>query len=95
MPVNAVGMGGGLPAVVPPPGRETPSFAETLRQAVEKLNETQHKADRTLAQFLTGEIQDVHQVVLAMEEARLAMQLAVQVRNRIVEAYQELSRMQI
>ncbi|MGQ9531350.1 MAG: flagellar hook-basal body complex protein FliE [Desulfotomaculales bacterium] len=95
MPVNAVGMGGGLPAVVPLSTRETPSFAETLRQAVDKLNETQLRADRTLAQFLTGEIQDVHQVVLAMEEARLAMQLAVQVRNRIVEAYQELSRMQI
>jgi flagellar hook-basal body complex protein FliE len=95
MPVNAVGMGGGWPAVVPPSAQATPSFAEALRQAVEKLNETQLRADRALAQFLTGEIQDVHQVVLAMEEARLAMQLAVQVRNRIVEAYQELSRMQI
>ncbi|MBC7105907.1 MAG: flagellar hook-basal body complex protein FliE [Firmicutes bacterium] len=95
MPVNPVGAGGVKPTVAASAAREGPSFAQTLREALERLNETQLNADRALAQFLTGELQDVHRVVLAMEEARLAMQLAVQVRNRVVEAYQELARMQI
>jgi len=42
-----------------------------------------------------GQIDDIHQVTIAMEKATLSLQLAVQVRNRMVEAYQEISRMQV
>lgn len=71
------------------------SFADLLKKAVEDLNQSQVKADKVVEGFLAGDIQDVHQVMIAMEEARLTMQLAVEVRNKIVEAYQEISRMQI
>ena len=71
------------------------SFGEMLNKALEDVNGAQLKADETAKRFLTGEIQDVHQVVIAMEEARLMMQLAVEVRNKVVEAYQEISRMQV
>ncbi|MCL6559015.1 MAG: flagellar hook-basal body complex protein FliE [Firmicutes bacterium] len=71
------------------------SFADVLNSAVEKLNQTQVKADDLVKQMLTGEIEDIHQVTVAMQEAKLSMQLAVEVRNKIIEAYQEVSRMQI
>ncbi|HOV80436.1 MAG TPA: flagellar hook-basal body complex protein FliE [Bacillota bacterium] len=76
-------------------GSGTVSFPEMLENALKKLNDSQIKADELTRRFLTGEIEDIHQVTIAMQEARLCMQLAVEVRNRIVEAYQEISRMQV
>ena len=73
----------------------TGSFGQVLSNALDKVNNAQLKADDTVKQFLVGEIQDMHQVTIAMEEARLMMQLAVEVRNKAVEAYQEISRMQV
>lgn len=70
-------------------------FGEVLDKAIEKLNDVQTKADEVTQRFLVGEIQDIHQVTVAMQEAKLTMQLAVEVRNKIVEAYQEISRMQL
>lgn len=71
------------------------SFGEMLANALDEVNRAQLKADGMVKKFLTGEIQDIHQVTIAMEEARLMMQLAVEVRNKIIEAYQEISRMQV
>jgi len=71
------------------------SFAGVLDNALKKLNDTQVKAEQLTSELLTGEIQDIHQVTIAMTEAKLAMQLAVEVRNKIIEAYQEVSRMQV
>ncbi len=71
------------------------SFGEVLSNALEEVNRAQLKADGMVKKFLTGEIQDIHQVTIAMEEAKLMMQLAVEVRNKIIEAYQEISRMQV
>lgn len=71
------------------------SFGEVLSRALDDVNKAQLKADETTKKFLTGEIQDIHQVTIAAEEARIMMQLAVEVRNKVVEAYQEMSRMQV
>ena len=71
------------------------SFAGMVDKALKYLNDIQVKADNLTSELLTGEIEDIHQVTIAMQEARLAMQLAVEVRNKAVEAYQEISRMQI
>jgi len=80
-----------------PKEKQTPaaSFGEMLQKALEEINTAQVKADQLQLKFITGEVQDLHQVVIAMEEARLLMSLAVEVRNRVVESYQEISRMQI
>jgi flagellar hook-basal body complex protein FliE len=66
-----------------------------LNNALKELNDTQVKADNLTRDLLTGELQDLHQVTVAMQEARLTMQLAVEVRNKVIEAYQEITRMQI
>lgn len=71
------------------------SFSDILNNAITKLNDTQTRADNLAVEFLTGEVQDLHQVTIAMQEAKLTMQLAVEVRNKVVEAYQEISRMQV
>lgn len=74
---------------------ENKGFGEVLNQAIGKLNDAEVKSDEVMQRFLVGDIQDIHQVTIAMQEAKLTMQLAVEVRNKIVEAYQEISRMQL
>ncbi len=70
-------------------------FADLLNNALNNLNETQLKAEKLTLDLLTGEVQDLHQVTIALQEAKLTMQLAVEIRNKVVEAYQEVSRMQV
>lgn len=74
---------------------EGSSFGKILSQAISDVNQSQVKADRMENQLITGEIQNLDQVIIAMEEARLMMSLAIEVRNRVIEAYQEVSRMQV
>jgi len=73
----------------------TKSFGELLAAAVERVNEAQWEADQAVKALALGEAQDIHQVTLAMEKADLMLQLAIRVRNKAIEAYQEISRMQI
>ncbi|MBT9175942.1 MAG: Flagellar hook-basal body complex protein FliE [Firmicutes bacterium] len=94
-----------LPPIAPvaplPPVKSAPSsdgsqgFAAQLSEALTQVNELQLKADELAKQLALGEIQDVHQVTVAMAQAQLSLQLAVQVRNKMVEAYQEIARMQV
>jgi len=74
---------------------DTESFKTIFDNTLKNLNDNQLKAGETVQRFITGEIQDIHTVMIAMEEARLSMQLAVEVRNKLVEAYQEIARMQV
>lgn len=71
------------------------SFAQTLTQALEQVNRLQMEADSEAAKLALGTATDLHQVMIVGERAQLALQLTIAVRNKVVEAYQELSRMQI
>ncbi|MDR7415632.1 MAG: flagellar hook-basal body complex protein FliE [Armatimonadota bacterium] len=87
---------GPLGPVSASPIRETLSaFAEALERAVRSADELQRRADAAAAALADGRTDDVHAVMVAVEEANLALQLAIQVRNRLLEAYQELIRMQV
>lgn len=68
-------------------------FLETLRSAVEQVGQLQSEADSTVTNMLNGNGQDVHSAMIAVEKANLAFELMLQVRNKIVSAYQEVSRM--
>lgn len=70
-------------------------FSEQLKQAFNEVNDTQIEADKITRDFLAGKVEDLHQVTIATQQANLALQLTVQIRNKIVDAYQEISRMQI
>lgn len=71
------------------------SFAERLQDALETVIDAQQQADREALRVAAGDLSNLHQAAIAMEEAKMTLQLAVQVRNKIVEAYQEISRMQV
>lgn len=70
-------------------------FGQFLKQALGEVNKLQHEAEQTAAKVVTGEIEDIHQAVLAAEKAMLSLQLTIQVRNKVLEAYQEIIRMPV
>ncbi len=71
------------------------SFKETLKEFINDVNEMQQNADETANAFLRGEITDLHQVTLAVEKARVSLELLLQIRNKVMESYQEIMRMQV
>lgn len=70
-------------------------FGQALSNAISNLNETQNAADDASVRMAAGDPIDLHEVMLARETASLHFQLAVQVRNKLVEAYQDVMRMQV
>lgn len=73
----------------------THNFKDTLQGLVKDVDKMQKNAEETSRRLLTGEIEDVHQVMVAMEEAQTSFQLMMEIRNKIVEAYKEVLRMQV
>ena len=76
-------------------GTDGPSFADTLAQSLDKVNTLQEKADVAIQDFITGDTRNIHETMLAVGKADLAFRLTMQVRNKMVEAYQEVMRMQV
>lgn len=70
------------------------SFSAMLKQSLEQVNALQGKADTLIAKVAAGDLQAVHEAMLALGQAGLAFDLTVQVRNKLIEAYQELMRTQ-
>ena len=92
---NIQGLGSPLP-ISPPtaqPGQNQPDFAQTLREGMRQIDQLQADANQKSAQLLQGDGQDVHAAMIAVEKAELSFQLMMQVRNKIVSAYQEISKM--
>ena len=76
-------------------GAQRTTFATALTEGVDRVGAALAKADAAIVQAAIDGSQPPHQVMLAIEEARLSFQLALQVRNRLIEGYQELMRMQV
>lgn len=74
---------------------KTQDFGAWLAGALGGVNRQLVQADQGLRELAAGETQNLHQVMIALEEARIGVQLLVQVRNRLLEAYQEVLRMQV
>ncbi|MGB5106723.1 MAG: flagellar hook-basal body complex protein FliE [Candidatus Zixiibacteriota bacterium] len=71
------------------------TFKDTLSQFVNSVNDLQGRAADTETAFLKGDITDVHQVMIAVEEASVAFELLMEIRNKLLEAYQTIQRMPI
>jgi len=71
------------------------SFSQILKDALESVNTYQKDYESVLTRQLFSEDIDLHDVVIAGEKARLSLELALQIRNKAIEAYQEIMRMQI
>ncbi|MGI6452766.1 MAG: flagellar hook-basal body complex protein FliE [Syntrophomonadaceae bacterium] len=74
---------------------KTVSFGDLLKNMIEEANTLQQRADRLTESFLMGEPVEIHQVVLAMEKADIALRQTMQIRNKMLEAYKEIANMQI
>lgn len=71
------------------------SFSSKLKEKLGEVNEIQIIAEQKQEAFIKGEDVDIHELMLTSQEAKLSLQLAVEMRNKLVEAYQEISRMQL
>lgn len=69
-------------------------FEDTLRGAIQGTQQMQNDAQEQVNNLLSGNSQDIHSTTLAVEQANLSFELMLQVRNKIVNAYQEISRLQ-
>ncbi|HHW15642.1 MAG TPA: flagellar hook-basal body complex protein FliE [Firmicutes bacterium] len=77
------------------PATEGPSFGEVLRQALGQVNSALQEGDAAAIRLATGEAPNLHEVVLATERANLALQFTMAIRNKLLEAYNELMRMPV
>jgi flagellar hook-basal body complex protein FliE len=66
-----------------------------LLESIEQLNGQMHANDQAVQNIALGEADNLHQVMMTLERTRLEFELALQVRNKALEAYQELMRMQV
>lgn len=90
--VNAPVSGAGAAA---PAEQAEKSFGATVKDALSEVNKLQSSADQTATKFASGDAVEIHQAMIAMQKASMALQFTIQVRNKILEAYQEVMRMQV
>ena len=82
-------------ADVTSPRKSDKSFANLLKESVEKVNELQKQADVAINDLVMGNNKDIVQTMVTMEKADISFRLMIQVRNKIVQAYEEIMRMQV
>lgn len=73
----------------------TVSFSDYLNDALTKVNDLQIEAEQVADDFAAGKIDNIHEVTIAAEKADIALQFTMQIRNKILDAYNEIMRMQI
>lgn len=71
------------------------SFADTLKDAVNSVNQLQKSSDKEMQLLATGKNNNLHETMIAAEKADIALRLMVQVRNKIIDAYHEVMKMQV
>ena len=69
-------------------------FADTLKNSIGKVNELQQEKKAMITSFASGEQQNVHELMISLQKAGLAMNMTAAVRNKVMEAYKELTRIQ-
>jgi flagellar hook-basal body complex protein FliE len=76
---------------------ETPSggFGEMLSQSIEKVNDAQQAADTSMKELAAGRTKNIHETMLTIEKADASLKLMMQVRNKVLDAYKEIMRMQV
>lgn len=70
-------------------------FADMLKSSINEINSLQQQSAEMKSTLVTGELNELHQVMISAEKSSLAFQLTLQIRNKVVEAYQEIMRMQV
>ncbi len=71
------------------------SFTEMLTKAINGVDETMKTSEQNMQDYIAGKTDNVHDVMISMQRAQMSFQMMVEIRNKAVEAYSEISRMQI
>jgi len=74
---------------------DTHTFKGIMANYLEEVNTLQHDADAQIQRLVAGETEDLHQVMLAMDEAETSFEMMLEIRKKLVGAYQDIMRMQI
>jgi flagellar hook-basal body complex protein FliE len=77
------------------PGEAQKNFANTLKLAVENLNDAQIASDNKTEALINGEINDLHDVMITAQKASVTLETTVQVQQKAIDAYNEIMRMQV
>jgi len=86
----------GTPAAGPAAAAGGPDFAQVLQNSIDKVNQTQQQADQMAVKLAAGDTgQNLHEVMIALQTASVSFQEMVQVRNKLVTAYQDVMNMQV
>jgi flagellar hook-basal body complex protein FliE len=86
-----------LPQLTPPgsPAGQPGEFQKVLTGAINQVESLNNSASDSVQKFLRGDNEELHTTILATQKAELAFQLGLQVRNKVVDAYQEIMKMQM
>ena len=76
-------------------GSSSASFGDTLNDAISKVNDMQKDADVKMQKIASGESNNISEVMIAAEKADIALKLMMSVRNKVIDAYQEIMKMQV
>ena len=71
------------------------SFADTIKNYIKSVNNDQIAANNSIERFLKGEEKDIHNTMISIQKADISLQLMMQIRNKLVAAYQEIMRIQV
>jgi flagellar hook-basal body complex protein FliE len=97
LPITPVRTPQGVPSLAPaigsPGGRQ--NFSSILSEAIGRVQQSQDDSDKSIDRFLSGEDEEVHKVALATQQAELSFDLFLQVRNKVISAYQAVMQMQM
>ena len=91
--INPISIPGSLLSVGGSKGSD--AFSNVLSNTIDNLQSLQNQANDTAQKFMTGENDEIHDIALAGQQAELAFELGLQVRNKVVNAYQEIMKMQL
>ncbi len=78
-----------------PEKKNTVNFKETVNNYVNEVNSLQIKAGESIENFATGKVENVHEVMIAMSKAEVSFKFMMETRNKLVDAYKEIMKMQV
>lgn len=74
---------------------EQPTFSHILKSSLDRVNETQLKSEVKTNALVNGEIEDLHEVMVTAQKAAITLETTVQIQRKVIDAYNEVMRMQI
>lgn len=78
-----------------PPEESSGKFADFLKTSIENVNEAQFNSDQKTKALAMGEIDNLHEVMIAAQKASITLETTVQVQKKVIDAYNEIMRMQV